>query len=162
MLKQQREIAGGGKSVGNVDGVFAQGGKGSKAMVHDTGFACQPSLMLAAASTSSLHPSLQDCQQNITLHYEKLMNIIIITDYCFAIIPEIFVILYHSTLKAHNISHASSASFKFHSLGARGKPMQAGHLERATLNPCLKTKNASHIQNFSHDYDCIPLFFIGQ
>ena len=41
--------------------------------------------------------------------------------------------------------------------------MRAGHLERATLNPCLKTKNASHVQNFSHDdYDCIPLFSIRQ
>jgi hypothetical protein len=118
--------------------------------------------MLAAASTSSLHPSLQDCQQNITFHYEKLRNIIINADYGFAIIPEILDIVHHSTLKDHNISHASSASFKSHSLRARGKPMQAGHLQRATLNPSMKTKKASHVQNFRHDYDCIPLFFIGR
>jgi hypothetical protein len=149
-------------SVGDVDGAFAKAGKGSKAMVHDTGFACQPSLMLAAAAISSLHPSLQHCQQNITFHYEKLMNIIINMDYCFPLVPEILDIVHHSTLKAHNISQASSASFKFHSLGVREKPMQAGHLERATLNPCMKTKKASHVQNFSHDYHCIPLFFIRQ
>jgi hypothetical protein len=162
LLKQKREIAGGKKSFGDADGSFAQDGKGSKAMVHDTGFAYQTSLMLAPASTSSLHPSLQHCQQNITFHYEKLMNLIINEDYGFTIIPQILDIVHHSTLKAHNISHASSASFKFHSLGARGEPMQAGHLERAILNPGIKTKHASHVQNFSHDYDCIPLFFIGQ
>jgi hypothetical protein len=108
---------------------------------------------------SSISPH---CQQNVTCHYEKLMNMIIASDYGFAIIPEILDIVHHSTLKAHNSSHILSASFKFHSLGSREKPMQVGHLQRATLNPCLKTKNASHVQNFSHDFDCIPLFFIGQ
>jgi hypothetical protein len=28
--------------------------------------------------------------------------------------------------------------------------MQAGHLERATLNPCMKTKNASHLFTVHH------------
>jgi hypothetical protein len=66
--------------------------------------------MLAAASTSSLHPPLQHCQQNITFHYEKLMNIKINEVYGFTIIPEILDIEHHSTLKAHNISHTSSIS----------------------------------------------------
>jgi hypothetical protein len=97
--------------------------------------------MLHAAFQSSLHSSLQDCEQTITLHcgnYRCIVaNVTIKVYYGTNMKTQTFKTVDHPTFKAHNISDAPSASSILCSTCESAEPMQADHLERVTLNPWM-------------------------